>query len=42
MDTKALFAVLLVAGILGGFSINNYLIEEDTANIETETPVTEP
>jgi len=39
MDTKALFAVLLVAGILGGFSINNYLIEEDTTDIETETPV---
>ena len=25
MDTKALFAVLLVAGLLGGFSINEYL-----------------
>ena len=37
MDTKALFAVLLVAGIIGGFSVNNYLMEEDTADMETET-----
>ena len=37
MDTKALFAVLLVAGIVGGFSVNNYLMEEDTADMETET-----
>ena len=37
MDTKALFAILLVAGIVGGFSINNYLIEEETTDMETET-----
>ena len=37
MDIKALFAILLVAGIVGGFSINNYLIEKNTADMETET-----
>ena len=30
MDTKALFAVLLVAGILGGFSINSYFMNNET------------
>ena len=39
MDTKALFAVLLVAGILGGFSINNYLMEEDITDMKTDDNV---
>ena len=34
MDTKALFAVLLVAGLLGGFSINEYLIKEPIEQVE--------
>ena len=32
MDTKTLFVVVLVAGILGGFSINNYM--NDNVDIE--------
>jgi len=38
MDTKTLFAVLLVAGILGGFSINTYMnddvLEKDIVDIK--------
>ena len=30
MDTKALFGVLLVAGIVGGFSINSYFMNNET------------
>lgn len=30
MDTKTLFGVLLVAGIVGGFSINNYFMNDET------------
>lgn len=30
MDTKTLFATLLVAGIIGGFSINNYFMNNET------------
>ena len=33
MDTKALFVVLLVAGIVGGFSINNYM-NDDSLDIK--------
>ena len=42
MDTKALFAVLLVAGLLGGFSINEYLIEEENGNLFSENDPEEP
>ena len=38
MDTKTLFVVLLVAGILGGFSINTYMnddvLEKDIVDIK--------
>jgi peroxiredoxin len=38
MDTKTLFVVVLVAGILGGFSINNYMndnaLEDNIVDIE--------
>ena len=30
MDTKTLFGVLLVAGIVGGFSINSYFMNNET------------
>ena len=30
MDTKSLFGVLLVAGIVGGFSINSYFMNNET------------
>jgi peroxiredoxin len=30
MDAKTLFATLLVAGIIGGFSINNYFMNNET------------
>ena len=33
MDTKALFVLLLVAGIVGGFSINNYM-NDDSLDIK--------
>ena len=42
MDTKALFAVLLVAGLLGGFSINEYLIDEENGNLFSENDSEEP
>ena len=32
MDTKTLIAVLLVAGIAGGFTINNYIVEDKAVN----------
>jgi len=32
MDTKALFVLLLVAGIVGGFSINNYMNDDSLEN----------
>ena len=32
MDTKTLFVVLLVAGILGGFSINTYMNDDSLEN----------
>ena len=34
MDTKALFAVLLVAGIAGGFVVNAYLVDNNAKQIE--------
>ena len=30
MDTKTLFGALLVAGIIGGFSINSYFMDNET------------
>ena len=42
MDTKVLFSVLLVAGILGGFSINEYRIDEDNGNVFSENNAEEP
>ncbi len=39
MDTKALFAILLVAGIIGGFSINEYLIDEESGDLFAEEPI---
>ena len=30
MDTKTLFSALLIAGIVGGFSINSYFMNNDT------------
>ena len=42
MDTKVLFSVLLVAGILGGFSINEYLIDEENGNVFSENNAEEP
>ena len=42
MDTKVLFSVLLVAGILGGFSINEYLIDEENGNLFSENNAEEP
>ena len=33
MDTKALVAILLVAGFVGSFSVNEYLISDDSENV---------
>ncbi len=33
MDTKALIAILLVAGFVGSFSVNEYLISDDSENV---------
>ena len=33
MDTKALVAILLVAGFIGSFSVNEYLISDDSENV---------
>ena len=30
MDTKTLFGALLIAGIVGGFSINSYFMDNET------------
>ena len=30
MDTKTLFGVLLIAGIIGGFSVNSYFMDNET------------
>ena len=32
MDTKTLFGALLIAGIIGGFSINSYFMDKGTEN----------
>ena len=33
MDTKALIAILLVAGFVGSFSVNEYLINDDSEDV---------
>ena len=33
MDTKTLVAILLVAGFVGSFSVNEYLISDDSENV---------
>ena len=33
MDTRALVAILLVAGFVGSFSVNEYLISDDSENV---------
>ena len=43
MDTKTLFTVVLVAGIVGGFALNNSLFRDmtgldDTIEVGTEAP----
>lgn len=38
MDTKTLFVVVLVAGIVGGFSINNYMNDDSLENVGSEAP----
>jgi peroxiredoxin len=38
MDTKTLFVLVLVAGIVGGFSINNYMNDDSLENVGSEAP----
>jgi len=42
MDTKALIAILLVAGFVGSFSVNEYLIDNESENVFSEETSNEP